>query len=102
MILSDDFFGSEYAYQWEDFYDFLKKYDIVTSVIHTPEDYFELTYEYLKECAAHNVLYVEAMVSSTHAKEKGMTYQSFLIVFKKLLNAEERFWNCFTLLNEWY
>ena len=44
-----DIFGSEYAYQWEDFYDFIKRYDIVTSVIHTPEDYYELTYEYLKE-----------------------------------------------------
>ena len=92
VILSDDFFGSEYAYQWEDFYDFLKKYDIVTSVIHTPEDYYELTYEYLKECASHKVLYVEAMVSSTHAKAKGMTYQSFLDSIQEAsLNAERDF-----------
>ena len=92
VILSDDFFGSEYAYQWEDFYDFLKKYDIVTSVIHTPEDYYELTYAYLKECASHNVLYVEAMVSSTHAKAKGMTYQSFLDSIQEAsLNAERDF-----------
>ena len=92
VILSDDFFGSEYAYQWEDFYDFLKKYDIVTSVIHTPEDYYELTYEYLKECASHKVLYVEAMVSSTHAKAKGMTYQAFLDSIQEAsLNAERDF-----------
>lgn len=92
VTLSDDFFGSEYAYQWEDFYDFLKKYDIVTSVIHTPEDYYELTYEYLKECASHKVLYVEAMVSSTHAKAKGMTYQSFLDSIQEAsLNAERDF-----------
>ena len=76
--LSEDIFGSEYAYQWEDFYDFIKRYDIVTGVIYTPEDYYELTYEYLKECASYNVLYIEAMVSSTHAKAKGMTYHSFL------------------------
>ena len=56
--LSEDIFGSEYAYQWEDFYDFIKRYDIVTGVIYTPEDYYELTYEYLKECASHKVLYV--------------------------------------------
>ena len=85
-------FGSEYAYQWGDFYDFIKKYDIVTSVIHTPEDYFELTYEYLKECAANNVLYVEAMISSTHAKAKGMTYDSFLEgVYNASKKAEEDF-----------
>ena len=47
--IPEDFFGSMYAYEWDDFYDFIKKYDIVTSVIYTPEDYYELTYEYLKE-----------------------------------------------------
>ena len=67
--IAENIFGSEYAYSWNDFYDFIKKYDIVTSVIHTPEDYRELTYNYLKECALTNVLYVEAMVSSTHAKQ---------------------------------
>ena len=78
--------------QWDDFYDFIKKYDIVTSVIHTPEDYYELTYEYLKECAANNVLYVEAMISSTHAKAKGMTYDSFLEgVYNASKKAEEDF-----------
>ena len=76
--LPDDIFGNKYAYQWTDFYDFIKKYDLVTSVIHTPEDYRQLTYEYLKDCAANRVLYVEAMISSTHAKLKGMTYNSFL------------------------
>ena len=76
--LSYDIFGKKYAYEWTDFYDFIKKYDLVTSVIHTPEDYRELTYAYLKNCAANNVIYIEAMISSTHAKLKGMTYDSFL------------------------
>jgi adenosine deaminase len=76
--ITEDLFRGEYAYSWDDFYDFIKKYDIITSVIHTPEDYRELTYAYLKECALSNVLYVEAMVSSTHAKQKGMIYHSFL------------------------
>ena len=90
--IPDEFFGSKYAYQWEDFYDFIKKYDIITSVIHTPEDYYELTYEYLKECSANNVIYVEAMISSTHAKAKGMTYHSFLEgVYEASKKAEENF-----------
>ena len=76
--LSEDLFAGQYVYAWEDFYDFLKQYDIITSVIHTPDDYRELTYNYLKECAADNVIYVEAMISSTHAKLQGMTYNSFL------------------------
>ena len=76
--LPQDIFGSKYAYEWLDFYDFIKKYDLVTSVIHKPEDYKELTYSYLKECAKSNVIYVEAMISSTHAKLKGMSYHSLL------------------------
>ena len=90
--LPEDIFGSKYAYQWTDFYDFIKKYDLVTSVIHTPEDYRELTYEYLKDCAANNVIYVEAMISSTHAKLKGMTYDSFLEgIYEASKQAEKDF-----------
>ena len=85
-------FGNKYAYEWTDFYDFIKKYDLVTSVIHSPEDYRELTYVYLKECANNNVLYVEAMISSTHAKLKGMTYDSFLQgVYEASQQAEKEF-----------
>ena len=90
--LPESIFGNKYAYEWSDFYDFIKKYDLVTSVIHTPEDYEELTYAYLKECAANNVIYVEAMISSTHAKLKGMTYFSFLDgIYKASKKAEKNF-----------
>ena len=90
--LPNDIFGNKYAYEWSDFYDFIKKYDLVTSVICTPEDYHELTYTYLKDCAANNVLYVEAMISSTHAKLKGMTYDSFLEgVYSASQQAEKDF-----------
>ena len=90
--LSEEMFEGKFAYSWEDFYDFIKKYDIVTSVICTPEDYRELTYQYLKDCAASDTIYVEAMVSSTHAKKKGMTYHSFLNgVHEASLQAEKDF-----------
>tara|TARA_Y100001970_G_scaffold57759_1_gene73200 strand:- start:8076 stop:9056 length:981 start_codon:yes stop_codon:yes gene_type:complete len=90
--LPRNIFGNKYAYEWLDFYDFIKKYDLVTSVIHTPEDYRELTYAYLKECASYNVIYVEAMISSTHAKLKGMTYDSFIEgVYDASIQAEKDF-----------
>ena len=40
--LSADIFGSEYAYQWEDFYDFIKRYDIVTSVIQKKKSWSQM------------------------------------------------------------
>jgi len=92
MSLSSEIFGNKYAYEWKDFYDFIKKYDLVTSVIRTPEDYKDLTYNYLKECAANNTVYVEAMISSTHAKQKGMTYRSFLAgILEGAKQAEQEF-----------
>ena len=94
--LPNDIFGSKYAYEWTDFYDFIKKYDLVTSVINTPEDYKELTYAYLKDCALNNVIYVEAMISSTHAKLKGMTYDSFL---QGVLDASQEAENDFGIVS---
>ena len=90
--IPEDVFGNQYAYAWNDFYDFIKKYDIITSVIKTPENYAELTYNYLKQCALENTIYVEAMISSTHAKQKGMSYESFLEGIKEgAKKAEEEF-----------
>lgn len=92
ISLSNEIFGSKYAYAWTDFYDFINKYDLVTSVICTPEDYRDLTYDYLRECAENNTIYVEAMISSTHAKQKGMTHHSFLEgVLEGAKQAEQEF-----------
>ena len=90
--IPEEVFGSKYCYAWKDFYDFLKKYDLITSVIKTPEDYYELTYNYLKQCSQENVIYVEAMISSAHAKSKGMTYNSFIEgIIAGAKKAEEEF-----------
>ena len=35
--LPENIFGSDYAYAWDDFYDFIKRYDVVTSLIETLE-----------------------------------------------------------------
>ena len=29
--IPENIFGSDYAYAWDDFYDFIKRYDVVTS-----------------------------------------------------------------------
>ena len=46
-------FASPDRFQWVDFLDFLRTYDLAASVIRTPEDYRDITYEYLVGlCAA--------------------------------------------------
>lgn len=56
------------AYQFVDFLDFIKAYDIVAGVIKSPEDYYEVTKAYLAESAAGGVIYCEIMFSPSHAK----------------------------------
>ena len=41
----------EDTFRWTDFLDFLATYDLAASVMRTPEDYRDVTYEYLASCA---------------------------------------------------
>lgn len=76
--MPDDLFDGSGAFHWRDFLHFLEVYDLASSVIRTPQDYRDVTYEYLARCAAENVVYVELMSSPDHALAAGMTYQDHL------------------------
>jgi adenosine deaminase len=71
-------FHDDGTFHWRDFIHFLEVYDAASSVIRTPEDYRDLTYEYLASCAAEGAVYVEVMSSPDHAAEAGMTYRDHL------------------------
>lgn len=64
LILPD---GKSYAYP--DFLGFLKAYDAVAAVIKHPQDYYDITFEYLKDRAKENTIYVELMYSPDHAEQ---------------------------------
>jgi len=66
-------FADEDTYRWKDFLDFLDTYDLAASVIRTPEDYRDVTYEYLASCAAEGAIYVELIASPDHAGAVGLT-----------------------------
>jgi adenosine deaminase len=58
--------GQSYCYR--DFLDFLKAYDTVAAVIKNPQDYYDITFDYLAGCAKENTIYVEMMYSPDHAE----------------------------------
>jgi adenosine deaminase len=60
-------------YRWVDFLDFLRTYDLAASVIRTPEDYRDITYEYLAGCAREGAIYVELIASPDHAASVGLS-----------------------------
>lgn len=73
MTLPEGLLADEETFAWRDFLDFLATYDLAASVIRTAQDYRDVTYEYLRDCAAEGAVYVELISSPDHAAAVGLT-----------------------------
>ena len=73
MPVPDGVFASEDRFAWTDFLHFLRTYDLAASVIRTPEDYRDVTFEYLASCAREGAIYVELIASPDHAAAVGLS-----------------------------
>ncbi len=60
--------NGEEHFAWTTFLEFLDAYELATQAIKKPEDYYDITYEYLAACAKEGTIYVEMMYSSEHAE----------------------------------
>jgi adenosine deaminase len=78
IALPENLFDGNGLFAWTDFLNFLEVYDTVTTAIRTPEDYRDVTFEYLAKCASEGAIYVEVMSSPDHATQTGMSYQNHL------------------------
>ncbi|MGH2947894.1 MAG: adenosine deaminase [Solirubrobacteraceae bacterium] len=72
MVVPEGVFASEDVFAWSDFLHFLRTYDLAASVIRTPEDYRDVTFEYLSGCAQEGAVYVELIASPDHAAAVGL------------------------------
>ncbi len=61
------------TFAWRDFLDFLNTYDLAASVIRTAQDYRDVVFAYLGDCAAEGAIYVELIASPDHARAVGLT-----------------------------
>ena len=73
VTVPEGVFKTEDEFAWTDFLDFLRTYDMAASVIRTPEDYRDVTFEYLASCAAEGAIYVEVIASPDHAAAAGLS-----------------------------
>ncbi len=90
--IPEGLFASEDTFAWNDFLHFLKVYDAASSVLRVPEDYYDVTFEYLKELAGFGTIYSEIMPSPDHARLSGMSYSAMLdAVTEAMRHAEEKF-----------
>ncbi len=78
MTLPPDLFDAQGDFAWDDFLHFLKVYDDAAAVIRTDRDYRDVTYDYLRRCAAEGAIYVEVMSSPDHAAQAGLSFQGHL------------------------
>jgi adenosine deaminase len=65
--------GDDERFTFTDFLDFLAAYDRAASVIRTGEDYRDIAYEYLRDCAREGAIYVELTASPDHAALVGLS-----------------------------
>lgn len=77
----------EVSYLSKDFLDFLKVYDTLAAVIKVPEDYYDITFDYLKSSAEHQGIYVEMMYSPDHAElSSGIPSAEHLIAIQQAID----------------
>ena len=73
MPVPEGVFRSDEEFEWSDFLHFLRTYDLAASVIRTAQDYRDVTFEYLRGCAAEGAVYVEVIASPDHAAAVGLS-----------------------------
>jgi adenosine deaminase len=81
------------GYQSKDFISFLNAYDQIAFLIKHPKDYYDLTYDYLKESANEGCIYTEMMYSPDHAeKSTGIpSHEHLAAIEQAIFDAEHDF-----------
>lgn len=72
-ILDDD--GN---YRSSNFDEFVNSYDAMAESIRTPQDYFDLTYDYYSKAAKNGLCYGEVFFSPAHPEPFGVTYEEYV------------------------
>jgi adenosine deaminase len=78
ISLPDRLLNEHGRFHYTDFLHFLRTYDLSASVIRTAQDYRDITYEYLRDCAAGGAIYVELTASPDHARAVGLSEDDHL------------------------
>ncbi|AWN75346.1 adenosine deaminase [Legionella anisa] len=81
------------SYLSKDFLDFLKVYDTLAAVIRHPQDYYDITLDYLRARAQEDAIYVEMMYSPDHAElsSKIPSAEHLAAIQQAIDDAEEQF-----------
>ncbi|HBB53586.1 MAG TPA: adenosine deaminase [Legionellales bacterium] len=83
----------EQSYISKDFMDFLNVYDELAALIRKPIDYFDITYDYLKQSALKGTIYTEMMYSPDHAEKVShiASHEHLIAIGEAIENAYQDF-----------
>jgi adenosine deaminase len=81
------------SYLSKNFLDFLNVYDTLAAVIKCPQDYYDITFDYLKTRAQEDAIYVEMMYSPDHAElsSKIPSAEHLVAIQQAIDDAKEQF-----------
>lgn len=81
------------SYLSRDFLHFLQVYDTLAALIKTPQDYYDITFDYLRSNALQGTIYIEMMYSPDHAEQaSGMPSHLHLQAIQQAIeDAETQF-----------
>lgn len=84
---------SQQFYKTHDFLKFLKAYDDIAALIKKPCDYYDITFDYLKQSALSGVIYSEMMYSPDHAEYTSHipSIEHLFAIQQAIDDAEEQF-----------
>lgn len=75
------------SYLSKDFMDFLKVYDTLAALIKAPQDYYDITFDYLRSLSLENTIYVEMMYSPDHAElSSGIPSSEHLVAISQAID----------------
>jgi adenosine deaminase len=78
LSIPDTLFNAQGQFQFANFAEFLKVYDVASHVIRSQADYTAITYDYLARAAHEGAIYVELTASPDHAHMNAVSYPDFL------------------------
>ena len=78
ITLKEGLFNEKDMFAWDNFVEFLGAYDEASFCLRKAQDYRDIMYTYMQECAAQGTIYAETFISPDHAAAVGMSYDDML------------------------
>lgn len=78
ISLKHGLFTADDTFAWGDFVEFLQAYDEASFCLRKAQDYRDIMYTYMEQCAAEGTIYAETFISPDHAAAVGMSYEDML------------------------